>query len=1410
MKVGIEKIRSPFVTTPYIVKKYLIGILLFFFSQQILSQAPTIASFVPGAAASGTIVTITGTNFTGATGVSFGGTGAASFTIVSSTIITAQVGSGTNGSITVFKGGLSGTRTGFYYLPLSRIITDFAGYWSSTTANNNTNNPDDGNNLLAFTYNGINYSTGVNDNILIGQGIGFSPGRFKSLPVANIAGSNVGSSIYLAMASKADGNASVADASAVSNLTVRDVLTDGINGLNMGTGFTNLPTTALMTFDIHIVNPDKILDAEPDILITQIASPSSGNDVFQFVNQLGITVGNIITQDMTQVTKLGTYSLDLFYLSPGASFNSAKGYKAFDNNTTRDIRVVAFKLSDFGITNGNYTNIAALKITPSGTSDYAFIAFNANAIEMAPNISQNLDKTNSSICGGGTANLEVIASAAYGGALTYSWEQSVNGGLSWTSVTNGGSFSGANTKRLSISSAIHNYLYRASVTEAGTGFTSVCENFTISIISPTTPTSVTVASTAATTCSNNLVSLSAKVTGGSNWFYQWQSNVSGSYQDIPDANLFNYIPPVSATGPILYRVYVSSGSGCSGGKTSDGRSVTVVGISSTTPASRCGIGVVSLTVAATSGTINWYAASKGGSSIATGTNYSPSIAASTTFYVATDVTQCLSAGRVPVQAIINTVTWTGNSTTEWSTLANWDCGGVPAILPGATNNIRIPTAPTGNRFPVISTLAAINNITIASGASTTVETGGTFEIYGAINNSGTLNATNGTISMRGTTQQSIPANVFGGNSIKNLIINNASGVLLGGVLNITGTYTPTSGTLTTFGFLTLKSTMNGTARVAAGSGNYVIGNVNVERYIPARRSWRMLTAPITNSNTIFQSWQNGGVYALSKGMLVTGPSPSPANGLDISYRNNASIKRFDNSTQQFVSLLNTKVSLSPGSTGSADNGGYFVFVRGDRDPNNIDPNGIIKNITILTATGYLQTGTQRFTNLSSSVGGFSIVGNPYASPIDLNLILSNAGTSNIKRKFYVWDPELNLVGGYVVMDDVVTPGSFSPSPTFSTQTNDIQSGQAFFAITNLTGNAVVEIRESNKSDLNNTKIFGRPAGITETFIANLNLLNTADGTTISADGIRADFNPAFAPDIDDFDNLKCINTNETFGLLRNNFLLATERRPALVSKDTLFFNLAKTTKRSYQFKFIGNNVRDPTLIAMLEDSYTKIPIPLNLFGTTEVNFVINNDLPSQATNRFKVVFGKASILPVTFLVLKAYPKNEKILVEWSIENEMNIGKYEVERSDDGNSFRTINTTPARGNNLSVVFYNWVDGKPSFGNIFYRIKSTGLDGAIQYSQVVKVSVNKDERNFSVFPNPISERVMQIQFIQQPIGTYTVKLTNNSGQLLLMKELKHQGGTDTKMIDLPTFIQTGNYQVVITSADFTETSFKVVVQ
>jgi hypothetical protein len=74
-----------------------------------------ISSFSPTSGSTGTVITITGENFTGATAVSFGNVPAQSFAVLSPTTISAVVGGGASGSVSVITPGGIATSNGFTY-----------------------------------------------------------------------------------------------------------------------------------------------------------------------------------------------------------------------------------------------------------------------------------------------------------------------------------------------------------------------------------------------------------------------------------------------------------------------------------------------------------------------------------------------------------------------------------------------------------------------------------------------------------------------------------------------------------------------------------------------------------------------------------------------------------------------------------------------------------------------------------------------------------------------------------------------------------------------------------------------------------------------------------------------------------------------------------------------------------------------------------------------------------------------------------------------------------------------------------------------------------------------------------------------------------------------------------------------
>ena len=112
---------------------------------------PSISSFTPTNAITGSLITIRGLNFTGTTSVSFGGAAAASFTVDADSIITAVVGNGTFGDVSVTTSAGTITKTGFNYMlcpggintSLVSGVTGGSYQWQVNTGSGFTNVTDD-------------------------------------------------------------------------------------------------------------------------------------------------------------------------------------------------------------------------------------------------------------------------------------------------------------------------------------------------------------------------------------------------------------------------------------------------------------------------------------------------------------------------------------------------------------------------------------------------------------------------------------------------------------------------------------------------------------------------------------------------------------------------------------------------------------------------------------------------------------------------------------------------------------------------------------------------------------------------------------------------------------------------------------------------------------------------------------------------------------------------------------------------------------------------------------------------------------------------------------------------------------------------------------------------------------------
>ena len=552
--------------------------------------------------------------------------------------------------------------------------------------------------------------------------------------------------------------------------------------------------------------------------------------------------------------------------------------------------------------------------------------------------------------------------------------------------------------------------------------------------------------------------------------------------------------------------------------------------------------------------------------------------------------------------------WTGDTDTVYNTSTNWEDGTVPA----SGNNIVIPSSVTNS--PVLDANKSIGNIFI--GTNKTIDINGkTLTLNGAVSGTGTIKSSaTSNLTIGGASGTLNFTN--GSRTLKDLTLNSSATATLGTALDITagatsGTVTVgTSATLTTGGNLTLKSDANGTAKVGNSAGA-ITGNVTVERYIPAKRAWRALTAPLKGSNSsIFSQWQNNGTVSTGVGVELWHPSgdatPSSSNtGLAVGP--NSSILQYVSGAWSAITNTNTSYLFTTNG-----NNAFMLFPTGGYGSGNIT--GTTSAVaSTLKATGQLITGQVPYTNLPNT--SHTLIGNPYASPLDPAAILTS--NASLGGNIWVWDANTlgsNNVGCYNLFNN----GAYTNLTGSLAAGVQIQSGQAFF-VKPTADLASFTIEESHKGSSFSNAVLRTSAP--ELFRVGLykQVNNEWSGRDGAMTVILQDANANQAPN-------KMANGTENIAFTKNGANFASNHHLPLVATDVLNVKVWNTTPgATYKLKLNTEEFATTNLSATLEDLFTNSRTPLALDGSAvEYPFSVTTDALSSG-DRFRIVFQTSTL-----------------------------------------------------------------------------------------------------------------------------------------------------------------------------------------
>lgn len=159
-----------------------------------------------------------------------------------------------------------------------------------------------------------------------------------------------------------------------------------------------------------------------------------------------------------------------------------------------------------------------------------------------------------------------------------------------------------------------------------------------------------------------------------------------------------------------------------------------------------------------------------------------------------------------------------------------------------------------------------------------------------------------------------------------------------------------------------------------------------------------------------------------------------------------------------------------------------------------------------------------------------------------------------------------------------------------------------------------------------------------------------------------------------------------------------------------------------------------------------------------------------------------SVLPVRFTNFNAVENNGNVNLKWTTENEINISRYEIERSTDGVHYFKINelhqtNTAAITNNYSITD-NII--ALSEKNIYYRIKQLDLNGAFYYSTILTVKKNSRLNALNVYPIP-AQNDLNISIYTILNNKASITVFNAAGAQVLQQQIQTTTGNNFFRLD-----------------------------
>jgi hypothetical protein len=182
--------------------------------------------------------------------------------------------------------------------------------------------------------------------------------------------------------------------------------------------------------------------------------------------------------------------------------------------------------------------------------------------------------------------------------------------------------------------------------------------------------------------------------------------------------------------------------------------------------------------------------------------------------------------------------------------------------------------------------------------------------------------------------------------------------------------------------------------------------------------------------------------------------------------------------------------------------------------------------------------------------------------------------------------------------------------------------------------------------------------------------------------------------------------------------------------------------------------------------------------TNNKNYVqFNNQISSFSggTVTFRVV-PDPLLLSTELLSFEGKKEGADNFLYWSVDNEINVQSFVLERSGDGIASEEIFSAPVSGN----LNYSFLDSEPHKLS-YYRLKMIRNDGSYDFSDWIVIDRGLTESNVIIYPNPTKGELI-LNFVAENLNDLQLVITDVLGRKIASQTFETQLGVNRQYIDL----------------------------